>query len=89
MPSGANDPRNEELIGVPSKKVPFIIPGAMRNRANIAFALKLSLCATICYIIYRAVDWPGLSTSVITVMVAGLTTTGAMKQRFEIGRAHV
>jgi multidrug resistance protein MdtO len=82
MPCGANDTPNKELIGVPSKKVPIIIPGAMRNRSNIAFSLKLSLCATICYIIYHAVDWPGLSTCVITVMVAGLTTTGAMKQRF-------
>jgi multidrug resistance protein MdtO len=54
----------------------------MRDRSNIAFSLKLSLCATLCYIFYHAVDWPGISTCVITVMVAGLSTTGEMKQRF-------
>jgi multidrug resistance protein MdtO len=35
----------------------------------------------ICYIIYHAIDWPGISTSVTTVMVTGLVTTGAMKQK--------
>src|SRR5271163_733059 len=84
MPSGFNDVKNRELIGVPSKKIPILIPGAIRNRSNVAFSLKLSFCATICYIVFHAVDWPGLSTSVITVMVAGLTTTGAMKQRFTL-----
>jgi multidrug resistance protein MdtO len=39
------------------------------------------LCATICYIIVRAVAWPGISTAVITVLIAGLSTSGAIKQR--------
>jgi multidrug resistance protein MdtO len=34
--------------------------------------------------LYNAVDWPGLSTSVTTVMVTGLSTTAAMKQRFTL-----
>jgi multidrug resistance protein MdtO len=66
---------------LPSKHVPFLIPGAGSNVANVTFALKISLCATICYIIYHAVDWTGISTSVTTVMVTGLVTTGAMKQK--------
>jgi len=64
-----------------SKHVPLVIPGAGSNIANVAFALKISLCATICYIIYHAIAWPGLSTSVTTVMITGLVTTGAMKQK--------
>jgi multidrug resistance protein MdtO len=66
---------------LPSKHVPLFIPGAGSNIANVAFALKISLCATICYIIYHAIDWPGISTSVTTVMITGLVTTGAMKQK--------
>jgi multidrug resistance protein MdtO len=50
----------------------------------VAFALKISLCATICYILYHAIDWPGISTSVVTVMIAGLTHSGAMKQRLAL-----
>src|SRR5262249_28942203 len=58
--------------------------GAVRDRNNIGFSLKISLCATICYILYHAIDYPGISTSAITVMVAGLTTTGALKQRLTL-----
>jgi multidrug resistance protein MdtO len=40
------------------------------------------LCATLCYIVYNAVDWPGISTAVITVIVTGLSSgSGAIKQR--------
>jgi multidrug resistance protein MdtO len=79
-PSGTEDVR-PDLVGLPAKRVPLLIPGAVRKAENVAFALKISLCATICYLLYHAIDWPGISTSVITVMVAGLVNTGAMKQR--------
>ncbi len=81
MPVDLGGAKNKQLAVLPSKKVPFLIPGAINSRDNVAFALKISLCATFCYILYHAIDWPGTSTSVSTVMVAGLTTTGAMKQR--------
>jgi multidrug resistance protein MdtO len=69
------------LEALESKHVPILIPGAVSNPANVAFALKISLCATICYIIYHAIDWPGISTAVTTVMITGLVTSGAMKQK--------
>jgi multidrug resistance protein MdtO len=69
-----------ELEALASKHVPILIPGAVSNLANVAFALKISLCATICYIIYHAIDWPGISTAVTTVMITGLVTSGAMKR---------
>ena len=43
--------------------------------------MKISFCATLCYVAYHALDYPGISTAVTTVLVAGLTTTGAMKQK--------
>jgi multidrug resistance protein MdtO len=79
-PSGTEDVR-PDLVGLSTKRVPLLIPGAVRKAENVAFALKISLCATICYVLYHAIDWPGISTAVITVMVAGLVNTGAMKQR--------
>ncbi|PWT97350.1 MAG: fusaric acid resistance protein [Terriglobia bacterium] len=72
------------LKALPSKHVPLWIPGAGSNIANVAFALKISLCATACYIIYHSIDWPGISTSVTTVMITGLVTTGAMKQKLTL-----
>ncbi|RZU43646.1 FUSC family protein [Edaphobacter modestus] len=81
MPVNLGAAKNKELAVLPSRNVPFLIPGAIRDKDNIAFALKISLCATVCYIVYNAIDWPGVSTSVTTVMVTGLSTTAAMKQR--------
>ena len=84
MPVDLGAAKNKELAVLPSRNVPFLIPGAIKDKDNIAFALKISLCATFCYIVYNAIDWPGISTSVTTVMVTGLSTTAAMKQRFTL-----
>jgi len=84
MPVDVGAAKNKELAVVPSRRIPFLIPDAIGDKDNIAFALKISLCATICYIVYNAIDWPGISTAVTTVMVTGLSTTAAMKQRFTL-----
>ncbi len=81
MPLEPGVVKKKELVMLPSKKVPFFIHGALEERSTLAFGLKISLCATLCYIVYHAVDWPGISTSVITVMVSGLSSSGATKQR--------
>jgi multidrug resistance protein MdtO len=81
MPFDVGAIRNMELVALPSNKVPFLIPGAIRRQESIAFGLKISLCATFCYILYHAVAWPGIATSVTTVLVTGLSSSGAVKQR--------
>ncbi len=73
--------KDKELVALPSSKVPIFIPGAFWRKETVAFALKISLCATLCYIIVRAVGWPGISTAVLTVLIAGLSTSGAIKQK--------
>jgi multidrug resistance protein MdtO len=81
MPTDAAQMGNKELVAMPVRKAPFFIPGAVGRNDTIAFGLKISLCATLCYVIYNAVDWPGISTAVITVIVTGLSSSGAIKQR--------
>ena len=81
MPSDPSGERNKELAVLSSHKVPFFIPGALQKKETVAFGLKISLCATLCYIIYHAVDWPGISTAVITVIVGGLPSSGAVNQK--------
>lgn len=81
MPLGSASEQDKELVALPSSKVSIFIPGAFTRHDTVAFALKVSLCTTICYIIVRAVDWPGISTSVITVLITGLSTSGAIKQK--------
>jgi multidrug resistance protein MdtO len=84
MPAAApGDPslNRQTLVALPAKKVPLIKPGALRSPETVAFALKLSLCTTLCYVFYLAVAWPGISTAVSTVLITGLSTTGATKQK--------
>ena len=81
MPMKGDAAPSKKLIALRSRQVPFLIPGALRQPQNIAFALKISLCAALCYIIPLAVGWPGISTSIATVFIAGLGTSGALKQR--------
>jgi multidrug resistance protein MdtO len=82
MPYDFRPERDKELVALPSRKVSLLIPGAFQDKNTWTFGLKISLCATLCYILYFAVDWPGISTSVTTVLIAGLSTTGAIKQKF-------
>jgi multidrug resistance protein MdtO len=83
MPSGTGaTAEDKQLVALPSKEVPVVIPGAFTDPMTVAFGLKLSLCATFCYILYHAIDYPGISTCVTTVFVAGLSTSGAIKQKF-------
>jgi multidrug resistance protein MdtO len=81
MPNEIGKKKDKEMVALPTKKVQFFIPGAMGRKETLAFALKISLCATLCYIVYNAVAWPGISTAVITVIVTGLSSSGAIKQR--------
>jgi multidrug resistance protein MdtO len=75
------DPGDGRPIVLPTNKIPFFVPGALKAKGTFTFGLKISLCATLCYILYHALDYPGISTAVTTVLVSGLTTTGAMKQK--------
>ena len=81
MPTDDGTNRHRELVALPRSEVPFFIPGAIKSRESVAFGLKISLCATFCYILYHALAWPGIATVVTTVLVTGLSSTGAIKQR--------
>src|SRR5262249_40890651 len=53
MPKDIGRTNDHELVALASKRVPLLVPNAIRNPDNIALALKLSLCATICYVFYH------------------------------------
>ena len=58
-------------------KKPLFNPGAFTNPAHVRFALKVTFAAMICYILYNALHWPGISTSFITCAFIALGNTGA------------
>jgi multidrug resistance protein MdtO len=51
------------------------------NPEHIQFALKGCLAAGLCYIIYNAVSWPGISTAVTTCFLTALSTVGSSHQK--------
>jgi multidrug resistance protein MdtO len=53
------------------------VADAFTNTSYVRFALKVTVSAMICYIIYNAVDWHGISTAFVTCCFIGLENTGA------------
>ena len=62
----------------------LLIPDALTNDNHCLYALKLSLCATLCYVFYNALGWPGISTAFFTVYFTGLSTTGTTNRKLFI-----
>jgi multidrug resistance protein MdtO len=56
-------------------------PDAFANPEHFEFALKGCLAASICYIIYNSIAWPGISTAVTTCLLTALSTIGASRQK--------
>ena len=55
----------------------LLLPDAFENPEYRRFAFAGCLAAGICYVLYNAVDWPGIGqTCVITCIVTALTTIG-------------
>ena len=59
----------------------LVVPDAFTNPEHLKFALKGCLAASLCYIIYNAIAWPGISTAVTTCLLTGLSTIGASRQK--------
>ncbi|MGA8271109.1 MAG: FUSC family protein, partial [Candidatus Sulfotelmatobacter sp.] len=56
-------------------------PDAFSNSAHLQFAVRGSLAALVSYVIYTAVDWPGLKSSIVTCLLTGVLTIGSSRQR--------
>jgi Fusaric acid resistance protein family len=54
---------------------------ALSNSDHIKFGLRGCLAASLCYIIYTSLAWPGISTAVVTCILTALTTVGSSRQK--------
>ena len=59
----------------------LFVSDAFTSREHQVFALRGCIAATICYLIYNGVDWPGISTSLATCIITALGTIGASRQK--------
>jgi multidrug resistance protein MdtO len=59
----------------------ILVADAFSNPAHVYFASRGTLAAMVCYVTYTAIDWPGLSTSVVTSYITALSTIGSSRQK--------
>lgn len=64
-------------IDAPGSAGGVFVPDAFSNPRYAQFALKVTLAAMLCYVIYTAVDWDGIHTCMITCAVVALGSAGA------------
>ena len=59
----------------------LLVPDAFSNLDHVKFGLKGGLAASLCYITYNALAWPGISTAVTTCLLTALSTVGFSRQK--------
>jgi len=64
-----------------SSRLKLFAADALTNPEHLQFALKGCLAASLCYIIYDSIAWPGISSAVTTCLLTGLSTIGASRQK--------
>ena len=76
----APDPGVEAIEDAPAANRIFI-PDAFSNPEHLRYILGGTLAAMLCYVFYVALDWPNLSTSILTCVLTALTTIGSSRQK--------
>jgi multidrug resistance protein MdtO len=59
----------------------FLVPDALTNPRHLQFGLRGCLAASLSYVTYTLLFWPGISTAVTTCLLTALTTVGASHQK--------
>jgi len=77
---GESDRDFAQQRGVPSQ-LGLLVPDAFQNPEYLRFALAGCISASLCYVLYNALDWPGTSISVLTCIITALTTIGTSVQK--------
>jgi multidrug resistance protein MdtO len=73
-----------EFVTAPLDEVrspPIFVSDALSNPTHLQFAIRGTLAAMACYIIYNAIDWRGISTAMPTCFITALTTVGSSRQK--------
>jgi multidrug resistance protein MdtO len=71
VPSPPTDERRSALF----------VADALSNLDHFRFGLRGCVAASLCYIIYTSVDWPGISTAITTCLLTALSTVGSSHQK--------
>lgn len=81
------DPQNQKKLSSelrldsPDRGAFFTPAFSLQNTGALIFSLRAGLAATVAYVIYQGLNWPGLSTSVWTTILITQATLGASVQK--------
>jgi multidrug resistance protein MdtO len=70
------EPRTPEPPPAAAAPTGFFLPDAFTSPDHIRFALRTTLAALSCYLLYSLFAWPGIHTCFITVFIVSLGTVG-------------
>jgi multidrug resistance protein MdtO len=79
VPQRSEEPNQPDDVS--AGKPGLFLPDAFDNPEYVRFAVKGSLAALICYILFIGFDYPGIYTSLITCFVVSLSTIGSSNQK--------
>lgn len=68
----------------PAKPGGFFLPDAFTNPDHVRYALKTTVAALFCYLLYSQIDWPGIHTCFITVYIVSLGTTAETVEKLTL-----
>jgi len=74
----------DEFVPVPmDEHTPqrLFVSDAFSNPEYLKFALRGMTAASVCYVVYNAIDWHGLSTCMPTCIITALSTIGSSRQK--------
>jgi multidrug resistance protein MdtO len=75
----------EELLVAPplaeEVRSRLFVADAFSNVDHFAFAVRGTLATMLAYMVYQAINWPGLSTAVVTCIFTALSTIGSSTQK--------
>src|SRR5262249_15122217 len=81
--SGTGGAEEPCVAGPMDVKAPsrLFVPDALHNLDHLKFAVRGTAATLLAYVVYKAIDWPGLSTAVVTCILTALSTTGSSTQK--------
>lgn len=67
-----------------AEKSGFFAADAFSNPAHVEYALKVTIGAMLCYLLFALWDWPGIHTAMITCYIVGLGTAAETIEKLSL-----
>ncbi|KUY98265.1 MULTISPECIES: FUSC family protein [unclassified Burkholderia] len=83
-PTAASASPTNAPAAPPAPRGGFFLPDARTNPDHIRYALKTTVAAMFCYLLYSQLDWPGIHTCFITCYMVSLGSTAETVEKLTL-----